>query len=154
MKKKSSISLGPGAASLILIFVVLSLAVLAMLSLMTARSDLNLSDRGVRVAEAVYALNEQAEIRRAGLDALLARCGEDAGDDDAYLEAVEAALPEEVALEGRTLVWRETDGARTLSCALEIAPLGSAPRAVWTKHSLTSEIAGAETETAVFEEEE
>ena len=43
MKRKSSLSLGPGASSLILIFVVLSMSILGMLSLLTARNDLNLS---------------------------------------------------------------------------------------------------------------
>ena len=40
MKKKSNISFGPGAASLILIFVVLTLSVLSMLSLMNARGNI------------------------------------------------------------------------------------------------------------------
>ena len=61
MKKKSSITLGPGAPSLILIFVVLSLSVLAMLSLMTAKNDLQLSHRSAEAAETVYRLREQAE---------------------------------------------------------------------------------------------
>ena len=61
MKKKSSIALGPGAPSLILIFVVLSMSVLAMLSLMTARNDLQLSRRSADVAEKVSELRERAE---------------------------------------------------------------------------------------------
>ena len=100
MKKRSSISLGPGAASLILIFVALSMAVLAMLALMTARNDQKLSDRS----------------------------------------AVAEALPEDVTLEDRVRTWRETDGARTLSCGLRIEPQGSPQRTVWVKYTLTSAI--------------
>ena len=53
MNRKSNVSLGPGASSLILIFVVLSMAVLGMLSLMTSQNDLRLSERNVQVTEAV-----------------------------------------------------------------------------------------------------
>ena len=61
MKRNSSISLGPGAPSLILILVVLTMSVLGMLSLMAAHSDLNLSARSAEVIQAVYELQEQAE---------------------------------------------------------------------------------------------
>ena len=49
MKSKTSVSLGPGASSLILIFVTLSLAALGMLSLLTSRNDLRFSERSVQV---------------------------------------------------------------------------------------------------------
>ncbi len=47
MKKKTMISFGPGASSLILIFVVLALSILGMLSLMNSRNDIRLSERSV-----------------------------------------------------------------------------------------------------------
>ena len=83
MRKKSSISLGPGASSLILIFVVLSMSILGMLSLMTARNDLNLSQRSAEATEMVYRLRERAEERRAAVERLLA---------DGGVGALEAAL--------------------------------------------------------------
>ena len=152
-KKSSSISLGPGAASLILIFVVLSMAILAMLSLITARNDLRLSDRSAEVAQAVYRLNEQAETRCSQLDEMLAGCAGEAADDGAYLALVAEALPEGVTLDGRLLTWEESDGARTLSCALRAEPLGSAQRAVWARHSLASEIAGATLTSVILDDE-
>ena len=54
MNRRSTVSLGPGASSLILIFVVLALSVLGMLSLLTARNDLKFSERSAQVIEAVY----------------------------------------------------------------------------------------------------
>ena len=78
MNKKSSVSLGPGAPSLILIFVALSMSVLGMLSLMSARNDLHLSERSVQVVETVYALNERAEESRRELDRMLAQCAAEA----------------------------------------------------------------------------
>ena len=62
-RKKSSITLGPGASSLILIFVVLSLTVLGMLSLMTSRNDFRLAERSAQVTEAVYAQIGRASYR-------------------------------------------------------------------------------------------
>lgn len=133
-KKKSNISFGPGASSLILIFVVLAMAVLGMLSLMNSRNDVRLSERSVQVTEAVYALNVQAEEKRAALDALAARYGED-------LEALEKELPEGVAMEGRVLSWEETDGFRSLDCALEILPDGG-ERTQWARYCLTAKAEG------------
>ena len=71
MNEKNRISLGPGAASLTLIFVMLGMSILGMLSLMSGRSDEKLSRRSIEVAETVYALNAAAEKDLALLDGLL-----------------------------------------------------------------------------------
>lgn len=137
-KRKSSISFGPGASSLILIFVVLSMSVLGMLSLMNSRNDIRLSQRSASVVEAVYALNVQAEESRARVDAILLEAAKDAASDDAYLTAVRDMLPENMTVRERLIEWTETDGLRKLSCALEVQPLGSESRALWARYSLTS----------------
>ena len=131
MNKKSNISFGPGASSLILIFVVLCMSVLGMLALMNGRNDARLSRRSAQVIEAVYRLNEQAEERRAALDALAVEAG---GTD-----ALEAALPEDVTLEDGALCWQETDGSRVLDCALRLLPDGSGACMAWLRHDLTAE---------------
>ena len=82
--KTSAISLGPGASSLILIFVVLSMTVLGMLSLLTARNDRNMSVRSIRVIEAQYKLNRSAEEKRAEIDEILAQCRQDSDTQEAY----------------------------------------------------------------------
>lgn len=138
MKKKSVVSLGPGAASLVLIFVALAMSALGMLSLMNSRSDLKLSERSVQVAQAVYQLQTAAEERRAALDALLFQAAQSAADEDAYREAVAAALPEEIEWADGELRWEETDGVRTLSCALRLLPLGEGERAQWSRFELTA----------------
>ncbi|MBE5808047.1 MAG: hypothetical protein E7317_06880 [Clostridiales bacterium] len=139
MKKKSSISFGPGAASLILIFVVLSMTVLGMLSLMSARNDAVLSDRSLQVINAVYALDARAQETRATLDEVLAEAAKDAQSDEEYLSAIEAQLPDEVEMDGDSLYWTETDDARTLECEIQVMPLGSAQRAEWVRHDLYAE---------------
>ena len=137
-KKKSNISFGPGASSLILIFVVLSMSVLGMLSLMNSRNDIRLSQRSAEVVEAVYALNAQAEEKRAALDAILAEEAGKAADQSAYLAAVSARLPDGMTLTDRTVEWIETDGLRDLDCALELQMPGGTRRAVWVRYDLTS----------------
>ncbi len=133
MKKKSMISFGPGASSLILIFVVLCMSVLGMLALMNGRNDARLSRRSVQVIEAVYRLNEQAEERRAALDDLLAEAGEGAD--------IEALLPDDMYMEDGAVCWQESDGSRMLDCALELQPANGA-RTAWLRHNLTAETEG------------
>ena len=144
MRRKSSVSLGPGASSLILIFVVLSLSVLGILSLMTARNDRILSDRMAEVAEAVYALSESAEESRMEATGILSGCAAEARGEEDYLDRIRERIPEEWELEERILSWKETDGVRTLDCAVEVLPLDGAERTRWVRHVLTSEIAGEE----------
>lgn len=138
MKKKSMISFGPGASSLILIFVVLALSTLGMLSLMNSRNDIRLSERSVQVTQAVYALQTAAEEKRAALDTLLGQAAQEAGGDEAYAAAIQAALPEGVEWADGVLSWEETDGFRSLSCALETLPLDAQERTRWIRFELTA----------------
>ena len=138
MKKKSMISFGPGASSLILIFVVLALSILGMLSLMNSRNDIRLSERSVQVTQAVYALQTAAEEKRAALDALLCQAKEEADDDEAYFSAIQAGLPEDVEWDEGVLSWEETDGFRSIYCALEAQPLNAEERTRWIHFELTA----------------
>ncbi len=124
MNRRSSIQFGPGASSLILIFVVLSMSILGMLALINGRSDFQLSRRSAQVIEAVYQLNERAELRRAELDALVR-------DHADYADL----LPEGVTLEDGALCWAEEDGLRTLDCALSVQD----GRTVWLRHDMMAE---------------
>ena len=92
MKKRSNISFGPGAASLILIFVVLTLSVLGMLSLMNARNDKALSQRSASVLECVYALSSEAERSRAVLDEVLWTLRPYCDQKDEYLDTLNLIL--------------------------------------------------------------
>ena len=139
MNQKSAISLGPGASSLILIFVVLALAVLCMLSLMTARNDLKFSERSAVVIASVYTLNDTAEARKAEVDRILADCAKDADNDETYLAAVEEALPEDMEIFENEITWSESDGVRMLDLAVEVLPLSENERSVWTRHNLMAE---------------
>ena len=138
MKKKSAISLGPGASSLILVFVVLALSVLGILSLMNSRNDIRLSERSVQVTQAVYALQTAAEEKRAALDSLLGQAAQEADSDEAYFSAIQNALPDKVEWADGVISWEETDGFRSLYCELEAQPLDAQERTRWIHFELTA----------------
>lgn len=138
MKRKSNLSFGPGAASLILIVVILSMGVLSMLALMNARNDGRLSARSIAVVEAGYALNERAERSLATLDGVLMTCQAVSDSDETYLAAIRGLLPAGMLMDGRVIRWEESDELRTLSCAVEVLPLGEGERLGWREHRLTA----------------
>lgn len=142
MNQRNRIAFGPGAASLILIVVVLSMSVLGILSLMSARGDLSFSMRSTQVIQAVYELQNRAERTYGELDEILKRCTEKATSEDEYREAVEKTLEYKFSLENDQIIWEETDGVRTLSCAVNLGAFGESPRLSWARHNLTSEIGG------------
>ena len=77
---KRKVALGPGAASLILIVVVLSLSMLAMLAQVGVRSDYSLAARSAEMITKVYELRDQSERRMAELDAIVVRCAKEQTD--------------------------------------------------------------------------
>ena len=138
MNRKSRLSFGPGAASLILIVVILTMSVLGILALMNARSDSRLSQRSVQVVQAGYELNAQAERQLASLDMIAARFAGIAESDADYETAMRAYLPADMTMEGRTIRWSLSDGLRTLDCAVTLNPLGGESRFTWVRHQLTA----------------
>ena len=141
--KKREFRIGPGAASLILIAVVTAMSILGLLSLMNARTDLQMARRSARVAADVAALDAASEESLARLDAIIAACA--AEEEDEFLARVAQSLPDGMTLDGRTVLWEETgaDG-RTLECGARLAPAGSDPRIEWTIHRHWAGIGGEE----------
>ncbi len=133
---KRKVALGPGAASLILIVVVLSLCMMAMLTQISARNDYNLCTRSAEMVQRVYELNAKSERKLAELDALLANAQKDAGDTDAYLARVGEILPEGMTMEGDLITWTEPLDNRTLQCIVKLLPPGETQRTEWISHKL------------------
>ena len=138
MNRRSRISFGPGAASLILIVVILSMSVLGILALMNARSDSRLSTRSVQVVQAGYELNADAERQMAALDAVAARYGKTSQSDEEYLDSIRLNLPAGMTMDGREISWTHTDGYRTLALTVALKPLGEDQRLEWINHRLTA----------------
>ena len=113
--------IGPGAASLMLLVVVLSMSALGMLAMMSARSDESLSLRSQDVARQVAELNVSAEQSLARLDAVLADEARTAQGEADYLARVEAALAEEPEA-GMTLLERSKSGVCLTSAGEPVRP--------------------------------
>ena len=142
--------IGPGAASLLLIAVVLCMGVLGTLTLVSAQNDAKLSERTLMMAEAAASLNVSAEVKLAEIDAILIEAAS-AADEEAYLDAIRAALPEGMELEGRTIRWMEaSEEGRRLDCGVEITYLGDSPRYIWVDHMLWTEL-DENTDTTEYE---
>ncbi len=139
--KRRSFYIGPGAASLLLVIVVVSMSILGLLALMSARSDERLMGRSRDFVTAEYETAAVAERRLAELDAVAAECARLASDDAAFLEMLAQNLPEGVDMDGRVIRWEEaSDTGRTLSCAVQVSEFGEAPRLMWAEHVFTSDL--------------
>lgn len=138
MKRK--VALGPGAASLILIVVVLSLCMMAMLTQIGARNDYNLCKRSAEMVQRVYELNEQSEKKLAELDAQLVKAQKETGTDmEAYLAKVEELLPEGMSLDEEQVTWTEPLDNRNLECIVQLLAPGEKERTKWISHKLLVE---------------
>ena len=133
---KRKIALGPGAASLILIVVVLSLCMLAMLAQIGSRNDYSLASRSAQMITRVYELHDQSERRMAELDAILVRCRKDAHDPEGYLTLVEQNLPEDMTLTDDIVSWTEPLDNRTMNCEVQLTAPDEEPRAKWITYKL------------------
>ena len=136
---KRKVALGPGAASLILIIVVLSLCMIAMLTQIAAKNDYNLCARSADMVHRVYELNAQSEQKMAALDTVLLQARGEAGDMKAYLDKVKEMLPEGMELEEDRITWTEPLDNRNLECIVQLLPLEETQRAKWISHKLVVE---------------
>ena len=136
---KRKIALGPGAASLILIVVVLSLCMLAMLTQIAAKNDYNLCTRSAEMVQKVYELNAQSEQNFAKLDSVLVSARKETTDMQAYLDKVKELLPEGMTLDEDRVTWTEPLDNRNLECIVQLLPIEDTQRAKWISHKLVVE---------------
>ena len=138
---KRKVALGPGAASLILIVVVLSLAMLAMLMQISSRNDVSLTSRSAEMIARVYDLNADAERKLADLDEILIGCREEIGEGgmDAYLELIAQKLPAGYDLLDDEVTWMDPLDNRIMTCTVKILPPAEKERTEWVAHKLVVE---------------
>ena len=138
---KRKVALGPGAASLILIVVVLSLAMLAMLMQISSRNDVSLTSRSAEMIARVYDLNADAERKLADLDEILIGCREEIGEGgmDAYLELIAQKLPAGYDLLDDEVTWMDPLDNRIMTCTVKILPPDEKERTEWIAHKLVVE---------------
>ncbi len=136
---KRKVALGPGAASLILIVVVLSLCMLAMLAQIGSRNDYSLASRSAEMITRVYQLHDQSERKMAELDAILVRCQKETTDMASYLAKVEESLPSDMTLDEDIVSWQEPLDNRTMNCEVKLLEPGQKERAKWVTYKLKVE---------------
>ena len=136
---KRKVALGPGAASLILIVVVLSLCMLAMLAQIGSRNDYSLASRSAEMITRVYQLHAQSERKMAELDAILVRCQKETTDMASYLAKVEESLPSDMTLDEDIVSWQEPLDNRTMNCEVKLLEPGQKERAKWVTYKLKVE---------------
>ena len=138
---KRKVALGPGAASLILIVVVLSLAMLAMLMQISSRNDVSLTSRSAEMIARVYDLNADAERKLADLDEILIGCREEIGEGgmEAYLELIAQKRPAGYDLLDDEVTWMDPLDNRIMTCTVKILPPDEKERTEWIAHKLVVE---------------
>ena len=138
---KRKVALGPGAASLILIVVVLSLAMLAMLMQISSRNDVSLTSRSAEMIARVYDMNADAERKMADLDEILIGCREEIGEGgmEAYLELIAQKLPAGYDLLDDEVTWMDPLDNRIMTCTVKILPPDEKERTEWIAHKLVVE---------------
>ena len=139
--KRREYRIGPGAASLLLVVVVVSLSVLSLLALIDARDDHKLAQKSIQFATAQYVSAAQAEIRLAELDEILVSCAENSQDGASFWEMLPGMLPQGMMLDGETVSWEETSGdGGTLYCSVKVQQPGAMPRYIWQEHAFVADI--------------
>ena len=121
--------IGPGAVSLMLVVVVVSMSVLGLLALISSKGDCALTERTMMFVTSEYSASARAEEMLAQLDEVLMKAAVNAVDEKSYLEAISEKLPEKMTLTDRRISWNESsDGGRTLICEVEILPMNEEER--------------------------
>jgi len=134
--KQREYHIGPGAVSLLLIIVVVSMSVLGLLSLISARGDYKLTERAKNFAVAERTASAEAENRLAELDSLLAKSSKRCYNESDYVTDVQNNLPEGMTMHENRVSWEITaSSGRVLKCEVEVLPFGSSPRFAWTVHT-------------------
>ena len=133
---KQKISFGPGAASLILIMIILCMTILAMLGLTTAVRDADNGLASARITERIYALSSSAEESLSRLDAILYDFGADPENREECIRSLSGCLPDGMSLQNDIVCWTERDDDGCLMCGVRLWP-GNGRRTEWVRHQIT-----------------
>ena len=136
---KTGYRIGPGAASILLVIVVVSMSILGILALSESKSEVRLSEKNALFVEDKSRLEAEAVQTLALLDAILLKARENAGTNEAYFEYIYNEIPGSVSAEDDCLSW--TQGSihnRTLYLKIKVLPIESSVRYEWLQHRLVS----------------
>lgn len=124
---KSSGRIGPGASTILMILVVLVMTMLGVLSLFSARNDMEMSERTSAAVAEYYAAQTDFSLWLQGTDQILKNLRiASGGDADVYAQLVFDQFGAQV---GETLSYRAPVGDTRFFCAdIELLPLTDADR--------------------------
>lgn len=124
---KSSGRIGPGASTILMILVVLVMTMLGVLSLFSARNDMEMSERTSNAAAEYYAAQTDFSLWLQETDRILENLRiASGGDADVYAQLVFDQFGAQV---GETLSYRAPVGETRFFCAdIELLPLTNAAR--------------------------
>lgn len=97
MNRKSGFT-GAGLSTLLLVFVMLCLIVFSVLSLSTARADLEMSQKVADRTKAYYQAQGRASERLKAIDAVLARQYNETDKKASYLQGAQTALQQDLTV--------------------------------------------------------
>ena len=121
MKKKTSRPLlTAGTSTLLLIFVSLCLLTFAVLSLLSARADRNLSQKTAERTTAYYEACNQAEDRLGELDEIFEKIWEGTDGEEAYFQEIEKHFENETGQEAGAFAYSWDGASCTLACSVTL----------------------------------
>lgn len=137
--KKHDFHIGPGAASLILVAVVVSMGILGLLTMVTVHTDVTISQRSLEAVEAQYKASVQAEKDLQGLDEIVVQLLRETQDDDAFYEKLEMRLPVGMEIDENTISWDVPVLEQSvLHCSVKVSNSVKTDRILWVKHQYES----------------
>lgn len=136
---KTGYRIGPGAASILLVIVVVSMSILGIMALSESKNELRLSEKNAQFVKEKGRMETEAIRTLAHLDEILFTARKHADTYEEYIEYIKGAIPNGVALEEDFLSWTEGSiNNRSLYLKIRILPLESSVRYEWTEHRLMS----------------
>jgi|GEM_PF-154035 len=115
MRHKSYPVLSIGFSSILTVFIILSLTVFAMLSVVSAGSDARLTRQAVEQTDAYYNASNQAEEIYAQIDRILYGCFTESGNKQEYLANCRSAFSTGAAIDNASVQYDETGDMPQLS---------------------------------------
>lgn len=130
---------GPGAASILLVVVVVSMSILGVMALMQAKNEQTLSEKTALFVSLKSDLEAGAQKTLMLLDEILLNAGQNTETGDEYFQYIKEAIPDSVTMEDDFLFWTEGGvNGKTLFLKIRIFPPDSRTRFEWQEHRLIS----------------
>ena len=127
--------IGPGAASIILVIVVVSMTILGVLALSEAGQESVLADKSADRFEESARLEHEEQLTIMQLDEIFCR----AEKETDFLKYIKENLPQDVQMKEHLVSFEKSLGAKTLSVTLKILPPGESERFIYIERRLLSE---------------